>query len=53
MAKTQLPASIQKHADLGRLGVGGVEIPRLKLLHASSRELAEFTNAKQATFGTA
>ena len=50
MAKTQLPASIQKHADLGRLGVGGVEIPRLKLLQASSPELTEFNNAKQGEF---
>jgi hypothetical protein len=50
MAKTQLPASIQKHADLGRLGVGGVEIPRLKLLQASSPELAQFNNAKQGEF---
>jgi hypothetical protein len=50
MAKTQLPAFIQKHAGLGGLGVGDVEMPRLKLLQAPSPELAEFNNAKQGEF---
>jgi hypothetical protein len=50
MAKTQLPASMQKHAGPDGLGVGEVEIPRLKLLQAQSPELAEFDNAKQGEF---
>jgi hypothetical protein len=50
MAKTQLPAFMQEHAGLGRLGVGDVEMPRLKLLQASSPELTEFNNAKQGEF---
>jgi hypothetical protein len=49
MAKARLPAFMQ-HPGLRGLGAGEVEIPRLKLLHASSRELAEFTNAKQGDF---
>ncbi len=50
MAKTQLPAFMRKHAGLGGLGVGGVEMPRLKLLQAQSPELAEFNSAKQGEF---
>lgn len=50
MAKTQLPAFLQDHAALGGLGVGDVEVPRLKLLQASSPELTEFNNAKQGEF---
>jgi hypothetical protein len=50
MAKTQSPASMQKHAGPGGLGVGDVEIPRLKLLQASSPELTEFNNARQGEF---
>jgi hypothetical protein len=50
MAKTQSPASMQKHAGPGGLGVGDVEIPRLKLLQASSSELTEFNNARQGEF---
>jgi hypothetical protein len=50
MAKTQSPASMQKHASPGGLGVGDVEIPRLKLLQASSSELTEFNNARPGEF---
>jgi hypothetical protein len=50
MAKTRLPAFLQDHAGLGSLGVGDVEMPRLKLLQASSPELTEFNNAKQGEF---
>ena len=50
MAKTQSPASMQKHAGPGGVGVGDVEIPRLKLLQASSPELTEFNNARQGEF---
>ena len=50
MAKTRLPAFLQQHAGLGRLDVGDVEMPRLKLLQASSSELTEFNNAKQGEF---
>jgi hypothetical protein len=50
MAKTQLPAFMHEHAGLGRFGVGDVEMPRLKLLQASSPELTEFNNAKQGEF---
>jgi hypothetical protein len=50
MAKARLPAFVQQHAGLGRLGVGDVEIPRLKLLQSSSPELTEFNNAKQGEF---
>ncbi len=50
MAKTQLPAFMQKHAGLGGLGVGDVEMPRLKLLQAPSPELTEFNNTKQGEF---
>jgi hypothetical protein len=41
---------MQKHAGPGGLGVGDVEIPRLKLLQASSPELTEFNNARQGEF---
>jgi hypothetical protein len=41
---------VQQHAGLGRLGVGDVEIPRLKLLQSWSPELTEFNNAKQGEF---
>ena len=50
MAKTQLPAFMQKHPGLGGPGAGDVEMPRLKLLQASSSELTEFNNAKQGEF---
>jgi hypothetical protein len=50
MAKTRLPAFVQKQAGVGGLGVGDVEIPRLKLLQAQSPELSEFKNAKQGEF---
>src|SRR5579864_1007636 len=50
MATPRLPAFMQKHGGLGRLGVGDVEMPRLKLLQASSPELTEFNNAKQGEF---
>jgi hypothetical protein len=48
MAKTRLPAFVQERAGLG--GVGEVKISRLKLLQASSPELAEFKNARQGEF---
>jgi hypothetical protein len=47
MAKTQFPAFLQDHAGLG---VGDVEVPRLKLLQASSPELTKSKNAKQGEF---
>jgi hypothetical protein len=50
MAKTHLPAFMQEHERLGRLDVGDFEMPRLKLLQASSPELTEFNNAKQGEF---
>lgn len=50
MAKTQLPAFVRNYAGLGRLNVGDVEIPRLKLLQAQSPELAEFKNARPGEF---
>ena len=50
MAKTQLPAFVQEHARLGGVDVGNLEMPRLKLLQAASRELTEFNNAKQGEF---
>ena len=50
MAKTQLPAFMQEQARLGRLDVGDLEMPRLKLLQASSPELTEFNNAKHGEF---
>ena len=50
MAKTQFPALLKDHAGPGGLGVGDVEVPRLKLLQASSPELTEFNNAKQGEF---
>ncbi|HLX14088.1 MAG TPA: hypothetical protein VKS24_02640 [Bradyrhizobium sp.] len=46
MAKTRLPAFLQDHAG----SLGDVEVPRLKLLQASSPELSEFNNAKQGGF---
>ena len=49
MAKARLPAFMQ-HPGLRGLGAGEVEIPRLKLLQASSPELTEFNNAKQGEF---
>ena len=50
MAKTRLPAFVQEHVRLGRLDVGDLEMPRLKLLQASSPELTEFNNAKHGEF---
>jgi len=49
MAKARLPGFLQ-HAGFGGLGVGDVEISRLKLLQARSPELAEFNNAKPGEF---
>ena len=48
MAKTRLPAFVQEHAGFG--GVDEVKISRMKLLQASSPELAEFKNARQGEF---
>jgi hypothetical protein len=50
MAKTQLPGFARNYADLGGLGVGDAEIPRLKLLQPKSPELTQFNNAKQGEF---
>ncbi len=50
MAKMPLPAFVQERASVDGLGVGDLEIPRLKLLQAWSHELAEFNNAKQGEF---
>jgi hypothetical protein len=50
MTKMPLPAFAQEHARLGTLDVGDLEIPRLKLLQASSRELTEFNTAKEGDF---
>ena len=50
MAKRQLPAFMREHPAFGGLGVGDVEMPRLKLLQASSPELNEFNNAKPGEF---
>src|SRR5215204_3898560 len=50
MAKTQLPAFMREHARRGEFDVDDLEMPRLKLLQASSLELAEFNNAKQGEF---
>ena len=50
MAKTRSPAFIREHATLGGLGVGDLEMPRLKLLQASSPELTEFKNAREGDF---
>jgi hypothetical protein len=50
MAKTQLPGFARNYGGLGGLDVGDAEIPRLKLLHAQSPELAQFNNAKQGEF---
>ena len=48
MAKSRLPAFLQDHPGLGSLG--NVEVPRLKLLQASSPELAQAENAKEGEF---
>jgi hypothetical protein len=50
MAKTPLPAFVQEQAGVGTLDVGDLEIPRLKLLQASSHELTEFHKAKEGEF---
>src|SRR4029077_3798420 len=50
MAKAKLPAFMQEYARLGGLDVGDLEMPRLKLLQASSPELTEFNNAKHGEF---
>jgi hypothetical protein len=50
MAKTQLPAFLREHERRDGLDVDDLEMPRLKLLQASSPELAEFNNAKQGEF---
>src|SRR3954447_3263222 len=48
MAKTQSPAFMQE--QFGTLDPGDVEMPRLKLLQASSPELAKFNEAKAGEF---
>jgi hypothetical protein len=48
MDKKSSPAFLQDHP--GIVSLGNVEIPRLKLLQASSPELTEFDNAKQGEF---
>ena len=48
MDKKLSPAFLQDHPGLGSLG--NVEMPRLKLLQASSPELTEFDTAKQGEF---
>ena len=45
MAKSRLPAFLQDHQGLGSLG--NVEVPRLKLLQASSPEISQVENAKE------
>jgi hypothetical protein len=50
MAKTQFPALLREHASPGGLGVGDVEVPRLKLLQASSPELGQSDAAKAGEF---
>lgn len=50
MAKMPLPTFVQEHARLGALDLGGLEIPRLKLLQASSPELTEINRAKAGDF---
>ena len=50
MTKTRLPAFILNHTGLGELDIGDVEVPRLKVLQASSLELTEFNNANQGEF---
>jgi len=50
MAKMPLPAFVQEHARLDTVDVGDLEIPRVKLLQAYSRELTEFHNAKEGEF---
>ena len=50
MAKRRLPAFIQEQARLGTLDADDLEMPRLKLLQASSPELAQFNNAKKGEF---
>lgn len=47
--KTLLPALLKDHAGRTGLGVGD-EVPRLKLLQASSPELTQFENAKEGEF---
>jgi hypothetical protein len=47
MAKPQLPAFLRQYPGLG---VGDVQIPRLKLLQAQSLELAKFNDAKPGEF---
>jgi hypothetical protein len=50
MDKTEFPALLREHASPHGLGVGDVEVPRLKLLQASSPELANFKSAKAGDF---
>jgi len=49
MAKMPLPAFVQEHAQAGT-DIGDLEITRLKLLQAFSRELTEFNHAKEGEF---
>jgi hypothetical protein len=50
MTERPLPPFAQKDARLSRLDVGDLEVPRLKLLQASSPELTEFNTAKEGEF---
>jgi hypothetical protein len=50
MAKTQLPAFMHEQARFATLGAGDVEMPRLKLLQASSPELTQFDYAREGEF---
>ena len=50
MTKTEFPALLKDHASPGGLGVGDVEVARLKLLQASSPELTEFESARPGEF---
>ena len=49
-AEENVMAQTQKPVGLGGLGVGDIEIPRLKLLQAQSPEFTEFNNAKPGEF---
>ncbi len=50
MAKMPLPAFVQERGRVDRVDVDNLEIPRLKLLQASSHELTEFNNANEGEF---
>jgi hypothetical protein len=50
MPKTQFPALLKDHAGLAGLGVGDIEVARLKLLQTSSPELSAFDKAGAGEF---